>query len=64
MAPGSSFGEVYFIVGMMVLILVICVVAVWAFFKTYKKEMRAKAVLESEKEQRLTETREVDQDAA
>ena len=32
---------------MMVLILVICVVAVWAFIKTYKKEMREKAARES-----------------
>jgi cbb3-type cytochrome oxidase subunit 3 len=47
MAPGSSFGEVYFIAGMMVLILVICIVAVWAFIKTYKKEMREKAARES-----------------
>jgi hypothetical protein len=49
MAPGTSYSEVIFIGAMMVLILVICVVAVGAFFKTYKKEMREKAVREAAK---------------
>lgn len=47
MAPGTSYGEIYFIIGMMILILVICVVAVWAFVKTYKKEMKEKAERET-----------------
>ena len=34
--------EFYFIGAMMVLILVLCVAAVFLFFKTYKKEMREK----------------------
>ena len=38
-----STGEIYFIIGMMVLILMLCVVAMWAFFRTYRKEMREKA---------------------
>ena len=35
--------ELYFIAGMMVLILILCTVAVIVFFKTYRKEMREKA---------------------
>lgn len=40
--PGAGRAEIYFIAGMMVLIVVLSVVAVYAFFKTYKKEMRQK----------------------
>jgi flagellar basal body-associated protein FliL len=40
--PVASRSEFYFIAAMMVLILVLCVAAVYAFFRTYKKEMRAK----------------------
>lgn len=52
--------------GMMVLILVICTVAVWAFIKTYKKEMRAKAAAEAERSARNASepVTEADQDAA
>ena len=46
--PGASRAEVYFISAMMLLIVVLCVVAVIAFFKTYKKEMRAKAEREQQ----------------
>lgn len=35
----SAYAEIYFITAMMILILVICSVAVYFFFKTYKKEM-------------------------
>jgi hypothetical protein len=42
-------GEIYFVAAMMVLILVVCGVAVFAFFKTYKKEMREKAEREAKK---------------
>jgi len=45
--PGAGRAEVYFIAAMMILILVICGVSVFFFFKTYRKEMR-------EKEERLT----------
>jgi len=38
--PLASRAEFYFIIAMMFLILVLCVVACVAFFKTYKKEMR------------------------
>ncbi|MFL6373975.1 MAG: hypothetical protein ACJ73D_04840 [Pyrinomonadaceae bacterium] len=41
--PGASRAEIYFISAMMLLIVGLCVVAVIAFFKTYKKEMREKA---------------------
>lgn len=40
--PNAGLAEIYFIAGMMVLIFVICAVAVYFFFKTYKKEMREK----------------------
>ncbi|QYO65346.1 hypothetical protein [Leptolyngbya sp. 7M] len=40
--PGSADAELYFIVGMMVLILIICGVAVYVFFRQYRKEMREK----------------------
>ena len=62
MAPGTSYGEIYFIVGMMVLILLICTVAVWAFFKTYKKEMREKAAADEQKKAQVAEpAKEADQ---
>lgn len=35
----SALAEIYFITAMMILIFVICGVAVYFFFKTYKKEM-------------------------
>lgn len=40
--PNSATAELYFIVAMMVLILIVCVAAVYFFIKTYKKEMRDK----------------------
>lgn len=36
----ASIAEIYFIAAMFVLIFVICGVAVYFFFRTYKKEMR------------------------
>jgi len=49
--PGSARAEIYFIAAMMILILIICSVAVFHFFKTYKKEMREKnAKVEGKKE--------------
>ncbi|MBX3299410.1 MAG: hypothetical protein KF736_08095 [Acidobacteria bacterium] len=40
--PGIARSEIYFIAAMMTLILVVCVVAVYAFFRTYRREMAAK----------------------
>ena len=40
--PESGRAEVYFVAGMMVLILIMSVAAVYFFVKTYKKEMRGK----------------------
>jgi hypothetical protein len=40
--PETSRAEFYFIAAMMFLILVLCVVSVWVFFRTYRKEMREK----------------------
>ena len=47
--PGAGRAEVYFIAAMMVLILVLCAVAVYSFFRTYRKEMREKAAHEADK---------------
>jgi F0F1-type ATP synthase membrane subunit b/b' len=38
--PGAARSEIYFIAGMMVLILILCISVLIFFFKTYKKEMR------------------------
>jgi len=46
----QSLSEVYFITAMMILILIGCVIAVVAFFRTYKREQ-----LEREKESRKIE---------
>jgi cbb3-type cytochrome oxidase subunit 3 len=43
----QSLSEIYFITAMMILILIGCVIAVVAFFRTYKREQ-----LEREKEAR------------
>jgi hypothetical protein len=48
--------EIYFIAAMMVLILVVCGVSVYYFFKTYKKEMR-------EREERLRQKQAAKQEA-
>ncbi|MEP7076725.1 MAG: hypothetical protein ABI878_13045 [Acidobacteriota bacterium] len=48
--PGGSRAEIYFITAMMILIFVVCGVAIYFFFVTYKKEMR-------EKEERLAKKR-------
>ena len=42
--PGSGRAEIYFIAAMMILIVVLSVAAVYIFFRTYKKEMREKAL--------------------
>ena len=52
--PGTSRSELYFIAAMMVLIIIVCAIAVVAFIKTYRKEMR-----ESDR-QRETKDRETD----
>jgi len=41
--PGAGRAEIYFIAGMMILIMVLCTAAVIFFFKTYKTEMKQKA---------------------
>jgi flagellar basal body-associated protein FliL len=40
--PGAGRAEIYFIAAMMVLIMILSVVAVVIFWKTYRKEMREK----------------------
>ncbi|MEP6901706.1 MAG: hypothetical protein ABJA66_08150 [Actinomycetota bacterium] len=46
----SALAEIYFITAMMVLILIVCAVAIYFFFKTYKKEMREKELRKKNKE--------------
>jgi flagellar basal body-associated protein FliL len=50
--PGAGRAEIYFVAAMMVLILILCVAAVYFFLKTYKKEMREKAEREKERQDR------------
>jgi len=45
--PKPTWGEIYFVGGMMALVLVISTVSIYLFVKTYRKEMR-------EKEERLS----------
>jgi flagellar basal body-associated protein FliL len=52
--PGAGRAEIYFIVAMMILIVILSITAVVAFFKTYKKEMREKAVRESARDSEQT----------
>jgi F0F1-type ATP synthase membrane subunit b/b' len=40
--PGSARSEIYFIAGMFILILILCVSVCVFFYKTYRKEMREK----------------------
>jgi len=45
----SALSEIYFVAGMMVLILILCAVATYLFFKTYYKE---KAEMEKAKKEK------------
>ncbi|MBP9663197.1 MAG: hypothetical protein KBD94_01155 [Pyrinomonadaceae bacterium] len=47
--PGAGRAEIYFIAAMMILIVILCVAAVYIFIKTYRKEMSEKAAREAEK---------------
>ncbi|MBV9216438.1 MAG: hypothetical protein JO053_09690 [Acidobacteria bacterium] len=48
---GTDSTELYFVIAMMILILIVCGIAVFAFFRTYKKEMRERAEREAVKMQ-------------
>ncbi len=50
--PNSAYAELYFIAAMFILIFIICGVAVYYFFKTYKKE-------QAEKQKRLEKKKEI-----
>lgn len=41
--PNEGNSEFYFIAAMMLLTVILCCIAVYAFIKTYKKEMRERA---------------------
>jgi len=53
--PGAGRAEVYFIAAMMILIIILSVAAVYIFFRTYKKEMREKALRDTAKKDPETE---------
>ena len=53
--PNEGNSEFYFIAAMMVLIVILCVVAVYIFFRTYKKEMREKAERLAQKQANASE---------
>ena len=53
--PNEGNSEFYFIAAMMVLIVILCVVAVYVFFRTYKKEMREKAERLAQKQTNASE---------
>lgn len=50
--PNASLAEIYFIAAMMILIFVVCGVAVYFFFKTFRKEMSEKKLREQAKLER------------
>lgn len=47
--PGTGRAEIYFIAAMMILTVILSVAALYIFFRTYKKEMRKKALRIEEK---------------
>ena len=47
--PGAERAEIYFIAALMFLIVILCIAAVYIFFRTYKKEMREKALRNEKK---------------
>ena len=62
--PGTGRSEIYFISGMMVLILIVCVAAVYFFIKTYKKELRERAEREQRAADEKVSTSKEEQNAA
>ncbi len=50
--PGAGRAEIYFIAAMMILTVILSVTAIFIFFRTYRKEMREKA-LRNEKKKNL-----------
>ncbi len=47
--PGTGRSEIYFIAAMMILTVILSITAIYIFFRTYKKEMREKALRNEEK---------------
>ncbi len=48
--PMPSWGEIYFVAGMMLLTIIITIVSIYFFVKTYRKEMREKRERQSDKQ--------------
>jgi flagellar basal body-associated protein FliL len=55
--PETSRAEIYFIAAMFFLIIILCTAAMYLFFTTYRKEMRAKEERERLKEAAKAEAR-------
>lgn len=47
--PGTGRAEIYFIASMMILTVILSITAIYIFLRTYKKEMREKALRNQEK---------------
>jgi len=47
--PGTGRAEIYFIAAMMILTVILSITAIYIFFRTYRKEMREKALRNDEK---------------
>ncbi len=47
--PGAGIAEIYFIAAMMILIMIFSIVAIYIFFRTYKREMREKELRKQKK---------------
>ena len=58
--PGAGRAEIYFIAAMMILIMILSAVAVIIFFKTYKKEMREKALRDMAKKENQNRESEIE----
>ncbi len=54
--PGSERAEIYFIAAMMILIMVMSIIVIYFFVRTYRKEMREKDLRIEEKKNRESES--------
>ena len=58
--PVTEKSELIFITAMMILIIILCIAAVYIFFRTYKKEMRDKELRKEAKERNAEAIAEVE----
>lgn len=57
--PGAGRAELFFIAAMMILIMIFSIVAVYIFFRTYKKEMREKELRRKNKQENKAQSVEI-----